>query len=74
MSLAYERDPARIYAESFAAIAREARLGHLEPEAHDLAVRVIHACGMVEVGAELAVSPGAVSAGRAAPPAAAAAL
>ncbi len=66
MSLAYERDPARIYAESFAAIAREARLDHLEPEAHDLAIRVIHACGMVEIGAELAVSRGAMAAGRAA--------
>ncbi len=66
MSLAYERDPARIYAESFASIAREARLDHLDPGAHDLAIRVIHACGMVDVGAELIVSRGAVEAGRAA--------
>ena len=62
--LVYERDPARIYAESFEIIAREARLDHLAPGDHDLAIRVIHACGMPEIAAELVISPGAVAAGR----------
>lgn len=60
----YERDPARIYAQSFATIGREARLDHLPADARPLAIRLIHACGMVEVGADLIVSPGAVAAGQ----------
>lgn len=62
----YERDPARIYAQSFATIEREARLDHLDPAARPLAIRLIHACGMVEVGGDLIVSPGAMAAGQAA--------
>lgn len=63
---AYERDPAKIYAQSFDTIRREAQLDQLDPEARPLAIRLIHACGMIEVGADLIISPGAMAAGQAA--------
>ncbi len=62
----YEKDPSAIYAESFAAVRREARLERFGPGMEALAVRLIHACGMVEVADRLAFSPGAFEAGRAA--------
>jgi precorrin-8X/cobalt-precorrin-8 methylmutase len=62
----YERDPARIYAQSFETVRREARLERFPPGMDRLAMRVIHACGMVEVADRLAFSPGAYEAGRAA--------
>ena len=45
----YIRDGAAIYARSFATIRAEADLSALSPEDARVAVRVIHACGMVEV-------------------------
>ena len=49
----YVREGAAIYAQSFAIIRAEADLsGFTEDEAR-VAVRVIHACGMVEVAADL---------------------
>jgi len=60
----YLRDPAAIYAESFATVRREARLERFGPEMEAMAVRLIHACGMVEIAARLAFSEGAVAAGR----------
>jgi len=65
-ALKYERMPEAIYAESFATVAREARLGRFDRGMATLATRVIHACGMVEVADRLAFSGGAFSAGRAA--------
>jgi len=50
----YLRDPAAIYRESFAAIRREARLDHLPPDIADIAVRLIHACGMTDIAQDLA--------------------
>ncbi|RME17320.1 MAG: precorrin-8X methylmutase [Alphaproteobacteria bacterium] len=64
--LRYERDPAAIYAQSFATVRREARLGRFPPGMDALAIRLIHACGMVEVADRLAFSPQAFEAGRAA--------
>ncbi len=61
--LRYERDPAAIYAQSFATVRREARLDRFAPGMAALATRVIHACGMVEVADRLAFSPGAFEAG-----------
>jgi precorrin-8X/cobalt-precorrin-8 methylmutase len=61
---AWIRDPAAIYAESFATIRAEADLARFPPGLADLAVRVIHACGMTDVAAELAWSDGAGEAGR----------
>jgi precorrin-8X/cobalt-precorrin-8 methylmutase len=53
----YIRDGQRIYDLSFAAIRREARLSRFSPIEARVAVRIIHACGMVEVADELVFSP-----------------
>ncbi|GGL68865.1 precorrin-8X methylmutase [Wenxinia marina] len=62
----YERDPAAIYAASFATVRREARLERFPRGLDRLAERVIHACGMVDVADRLAFSDGAFEAGAAA--------
>lgn len=62
----YEKDPAAIYAESFATVRREARLDRFPPAMQAVAVRLVHACGMVEVADRLAFSPRAAEVGRAA--------
>ncbi|MBI1418673.1 MAG: precorrin-8X methylmutase [Limimaricola sp.] len=62
----YEKDPAAIYAASFATVQAEARLGRFPAEMQPLVTRLIHSCGMVEIADRLAFSPGAVAAGRAA--------
>jgi len=62
----YLRAPDAIYAESFAIIRREASLGGFAPEDQDLVIRLIHACGMVDIADDLVISPGAVAAGKAA--------
>jgi precorrin-8X/cobalt-precorrin-8 methylmutase len=54
----YLRDPAAIYAESFAIIRSECDLSCLPADAHDIAVRIVHACGMPEIIPELLISPG----------------
>jgi precorrin-8X/cobalt-precorrin-8 methylmutase len=64
--LNYIRDPAAIYAESFATVRREARLDRFPPGMAQLATRLIHACGMVEIADRLAFSEGAYEAGHAA--------
>ena len=56
----YERDGAAIYLRSFAIIRREAELARFSPIEERIAVRVIHACGMVEAARDLVFSPGAV--------------
>jgi precorrin-8X/cobalt-precorrin-8 methylmutase len=63
-SYAYEKDPAAIYRRSFAVIRSEADLARFSPIEEGVAVRVIHACGMVEAAVELAFSPGAAEAAR----------
>lgn len=62
--LDYLRDGAAIYRQSFATIRREARLDAVPPDLEKLAVRVIHACGMVDIVDDLMASPGAGRAGR----------
>ena len=49
----YERNPAAIYAASFATIRREASLSRFPPDIAEIAIRVIHACGMVEIADRL---------------------
>ena len=49
----YLRDGAAIYAQSFATIRAEADLARFSPAEARVAVRVIHACGMVEVARDL---------------------
>jgi precorrin-8X/cobalt-precorrin-8 methylmutase len=62
----YLRDPAAIYRESFAAIRREAPLDRLPEDLRPVALRLIHACGMPDIVGDLAWTPDAVGAGRAA--------
>ncbi len=62
----YEKDPAAIYAASFATVRREARLERFPAGMEALAVRLIHACGMIEVADRLDFSPRAFAAGQAA--------
>ncbi len=54
---AYERDGAAIYRASFAVIRREADLAGVPPDLERAAVRMIHACGMTDLVADLAWSP-----------------
>ncbi len=64
--LIYERDPAAIYRQSFEVIANEADLSSLPAPARDMAVRLIHACGMVDLARDLRISDTCMAAGRAA--------
>ncbi len=63
---AYIRDGAEIYRRSFAIIRAEADLRRFSAEEEKVAVRLIHACGLVEAAADIAFSPGAVAVARAA--------
>jgi len=63
---AYIHDAAEIYRRSFSIIRSEADLRRFTPEEEKVAVRLIHACGLVEAAADLAFSPGAIVAARAA--------
>ena len=60
----YEKDPGVIYRRSFAVIRSEADLARFSPLEERVAVRVIHACGMVEAADDLVFSPGAAAAAR----------
>jgi precorrin-8X/cobalt-precorrin-8 methylmutase len=62
----YVRDGAEIYRRSFATIRAEADLSRLPADIVPVAVRMIHACGQVDLVDDLAFSPGVVAAGRAA--------
>ena len=62
----YIRDGQEIYRQSFATIRAEADLSAIPVDLEKLAVRLIHACGMVDVVQDLRFSPGAGAAGRAA--------
>ncbi|MDD0844234.1 precorrin-8X methylmutase [Pseudomonas sp. Gutcm_11s] len=62
----YIRDGQEIYRQSFATIRAEADLSAIPADLEKLAVRLIHACGMVDVVQDLRFSPGAGAAGRAA--------
>ncbi|MDC7824525.1 precorrin-8X methylmutase [Pseudomonas sp. BLCC-B13] len=62
----YIRDGQEIYRQSFATIRAEADLAAIPADLEKLAVRLIHACGMVDVVQDLRFSPGAGAAGRAA--------
>ena len=62
----YVKDGAAIYAKSFAIIRREADLARFSGAEERVAVRIIHACGMVEAAADILFTPGAVEAAEAA--------
>ena len=56
--IVYERDGAAIYRQSFATIRAEADLAGLDPILERVVVRMIHACGMVDLAADVAASAG----------------
>ncbi|XVV06367.1 precorrin-8X methylmutase [Actinosynnema sp. CA-248983] len=62
----YIKDGAEIYRQSFATIRAEADLAGLPADVARVAVRMIHACGMVDLVGDIAYSPGVVASARAA--------
>jgi precorrin-8X/cobalt-precorrin-8 methylmutase len=60
----YLRDGAAIYEQSFAIIRSEADLSKFSDAEADVAVRMIHACGMVEAAASIVFAAGVVAAAR----------
>jgi precorrin-8X/cobalt-precorrin-8 methylmutase len=60
----YLRDGAAIYERSFAIIRAEADLSGFTPEEGEIAVRMIHASGQVEVARQIEFAPGLVAAAR----------
>ena len=55
--LNYIRDGADIYKNSFAIIRAEARLSRFTSSQEKVAVRMIHACGMVELAEDIFLKP-----------------
>lgn len=60
----YERDGAAIYRRSFSTIRAETDLSRIPADLEKLAVRVVHACGMIDIVEDLRFSSGAGGAGR----------
>jgi precorrin-8X/cobalt-precorrin-8 methylmutase len=60
----YLRDGAAIYQRSFAIIRAEADLSQFDVDQADVAVRMIHACGLVEAGRQIVFGAGLVAAAR----------
>jgi precorrin-8X/cobalt-precorrin-8 methylmutase len=61
---AYLRDAGAIYARSFAIIRAEADLSRFSPEEAEVAVRMIHACGLVEAAPAIVFGDNLVAAAR----------
>jgi precorrin-8X/cobalt-precorrin-8 methylmutase len=66
MAYTYEKDGAAIYAQSFATIRAEADLGRFDPDEEQVAVRMIHAAGLVGLEEHIRFSAGFVTIARAA--------
>lgn len=62
----YITDGAEIYRQSFATIRAESGVASLPEDVSGVAVRMIHACGMVDLAADLEFSDSVVEQGRAA--------
>ena len=62
----YLRDGAAIYRRSFAIIRAEADLSRFTPEQAEIAVRMIHACGQVDIAEHIVFGGDLVAAARAA--------
>jgi precorrin-8X/cobalt-precorrin-8 methylmutase len=60
----YVREPAAIYRRSFAIIREEADLSGFSEDEAEVAVRMIHACGLVEAAQHIVFAPGLVQAAR----------
>ena len=59
----YEKDGAEIYRQSFGTIAREADLERFTDNEKPVVIRMIHACGMVDLAGDVVISLDAVEAG-----------
>ncbi len=66
MTYDYEKDGAAIYAQSFATIRAEADLDRFDADDEQVAVRMIHAAGLVGLERDIRFSPGFVTVARAA--------
>jgi precorrin-8X/cobalt-precorrin-8 methylmutase len=66
MPHAYEKDGAKIYAQSFATIRAEADLARFSPDEEPVVVRMIHAAGLVGLERDVRFSPGMAATARAA--------
>jgi precorrin-8X/cobalt-precorrin-8 methylmutase len=64
--LDYLRDGARIYERSFAVIRAEADLSRFSSEEAEIVVRMVHACGCVEIASRIVFGEDLVGAARAA--------
>jgi len=64
--LRYERDPHEIYRQSFATVRAETRLDHLPADLHEVAIRLVHSCGMTDLPDRLAWSDDVAASARAA--------
>lgn len=64
MHLEYERDGAEIYRRSFATIRAEADFAGMPDDVARVAVRMIHACGMVDLTADIGFSPNVAAVAR----------
>lgn len=62
----YIRDGAEIYRRSFATIRAEADLSRFRGLEEKIAVRIVHACGMVEITSDILMSPNFAAEARAA--------
>ena len=60
----YEKDGAEIYRRSFATIRAETDLGGLPGDVARVAVRMVHACGQVDLVEDIAYSPDVVARAR----------
>jgi precorrin-8X/cobalt-precorrin-8 methylmutase len=60
----YEKDGAAIYRQSFATIRAEADLTGLPADVSQVAVRMIHACGMTDLVRDLSFTPSVVARAR----------
>ncbi|MGW1712449.1 precorrin-8X methylmutase [Streptomyces sp. NPDC002156] len=60
----YEKDGTAIYRQSFATIRAEADLAGLPADVSQVVVRMIHACGMVDLVRDLSYTPGVVARAR----------
>ena len=58
MNYAYETDGAAIYQRSFAIIRAEAKLDRFDASDEKVAVRIIHASGMVDVADDIVFTKG----------------
>ena len=59
----YIKDPQAIYDASFALVREQARLDAFSDDGAEIAIRIIHACGMVDVAEDLVIAEHAVAAG-----------